>query len=75
MRIEDMRQFEVKAPEYSGAIGEMESDMKDFMAKCDASGDMFMHQRFEAAKILLQKANEQILEALKMADEQLDKVA
>jgi hypothetical protein len=69
MRIEDMKQFEAKAPEYSGALGEMESDMKDFMAKCDESGDMFMHQRFVAAKILMEKANEQIIEVLKMIDE------
>lgn len=68
MKIEDMKQFSKKAADYSATIGEISVDMGVYMERCDADGDTLMHQRFEAARILLKKANEQITGIMEITD-------
>jgi hypothetical protein len=58
MTKQDMQQFSEKTADYQATIGEIKDDMRKFATRCEADGDMMMHMRFEAAKILLAKAVE-----------------
>lgn len=68
MKTEYMRQFNEKAADYLAALGEIKSDMEEHARRCEGDGDMMKHMRFDAARLLIGKAVENIEDVMVETD-------
>lgn len=56
MTFEEKKQFMEKECDYSGTLGEIGLDMKEFSLRCDKTGDSVLGMRFDATRKLLEAA-------------------